>query len=413
MKRAILHCDLNNFYASVECLYNPDIRNMPVAVCGSPEARHGIVLAKNYIAKKFGIKTGDSIFEAKKKCPNLITVKPNFPQYLRYSSEAKKIYREYTDLVESFGIDECWLDVTQSLQLFGSAEKIANEIRNRIYEELGVTASIGVSFNKIFAKLGSDLKKPNATTIISEENFKSVIWNLPASELIYVGNSTIKKLHKLSIFTIGDLANSSCKLLESNLGKWGQTLWTFANGYDDSPVSASDSPSIIKSIGNSITTPRDLVSNDDVKILLYVLSESVAERLRKCGLVGNTVQIQLKNNLLESISRQGSIGTYTCSSEFISKKAYELFSNNWSWNSTIRSVGVRITNLSSDNGFTQLSFLQEENRKHKLETLERSIDILRERFGHYSIQRAIMLKDPALNTNPVEENVIFPISYFG
>lgn len=223
MNREILHCDLNNFYASVECLYNPDIRNKAVAVCGSQQNRHGIVLAKNYIAKKFGIKTGEAIWQARKKCPTLTIVPPNYDLYLRFSKLVIGICRTYTDLIESFGIDENWLDVSQSTKLFGTGEKIAHEIKNRIKSELGVTASVGVSFNKVFAKLGSDMKKPDTVTVISQNCYKNLIWKLPVQKLLYVGRSTWRKLSKIGVITIGDLANASMVLLKQHLGKWGET----------------------------------------------------------------------------------------------------------------------------------------------------------------------------------------------
>ena len=237
MDRVILHSDLNNFYASVECLYNPELQGKPVAVCGSQSSRHGIVLAKNYVAKAMGIKTGEVIWQAKQKCPGLIVVPPNFSLYLKFSRLATEIYRDYTDLIEPFGIDESWLDISSSAGLFGSGEKIAHEIRNRIKEEMGVTVSIGVSFNKVFAKLGSDLKKPDAVTIINQANFRQKIWPLPAKELLYVGRATSKKLDRVGISTIGAIAAAPREFLVNLLGKWGEALWVFANGYDVSIVS--------------------------------------------------------------------------------------------------------------------------------------------------------------------------------
>ncbi len=190
MERTILHSDLNAFYASVECFCNPKIRHLPVAVGGDAEARHGIVLAKNNLAKSFGIITGETIWNAKQKCNDLVVVPANFERYLKFSRLVREIYAEYTDQMEAFGIDESWLDVTGSLYLFGSGKRIADEIRHRVYMELGLTVSIGVSFNKIFAKLGSDIKKPNATTVITRDNYRAVVWGLPASDLLYVGRST-------------------------------------------------------------------------------------------------------------------------------------------------------------------------------------------------------------------------------
>ena len=410
MERVILHCDLNNFYASVECLYNPQIRDFPVAVCGDAEARHGIVLAKNQIAKGFSVKTGEPIWQARQKCPGLVTVKPNFALYMKFSKLARDIYKEYTDLIESFGIDECWLDVTGSTQIFGSGEKVAYEIKEKIKNELGVTISIGVSFNKIFAKLGSDMKKPNAVTVITREDFKSKIWSLPAEELLYVGHSIKRKLSRVGINTIGDLAGSPIDFLRSQLGKWGETLWLFANGYDSAPVSKVECESIIKGVGNSLTTQRDLEENDEVKALFYVLSDSVGERLRKHNLKGRTVQISIKDTDLIYIERQGQLGEDTFLSSEIAEKAYELFKRNWEWRKNIRALGVRVTNLNGADEYTQMMLFGEKRKKK--ESVEKCIDEIRTRFGHYSVQRALMLKEKALNVNPIEENVIYPISYF-
>jgi len=232
MERVILHSDLNGFYASVECLYNPAIRTKPVVVCGNVENRHGIILAKNELAKKFKIRTGEAIWQAKQKCPELVTVPPNFDRYMHFSRAAREIYNRYTDKVEAFGLDECWLDVSGSTKLFGCGEKLAKEIRTVIRDELGLTVSIGVSWNKIFAKLGSDIKKPDAQTVISKENYKKLAWELPASDLLYVGRSTAKKLANYCILTIGDIATTSPEIIKSMLGKWGETLWVFANGKD-------------------------------------------------------------------------------------------------------------------------------------------------------------------------------------
>lgn len=411
MGRVILHSDLNNFYASVECLYNPELRDKPVAVCGSQSTRHGIVLAKNRIAKDFGVKAGDAIWEAHAKCPGLVVVKPNYMQYLKFSVLARKIYENYTNLIEAFGIDENWLDVTESTKLFGSGKDIADAIRVRIREELGVTASIGVSFNKIFSKLGSDMQKPDATTEITEDDYKRKVWPLPVKDLMYVGPSTYRKLHNIGICTIGELANAPLKYLIRQFGQWGETLWIFANGYDETPVTKLDFQPAIKGVGNSLTTPRDLGTNEDVKILIYVLADSVAERLRRHNLKGRTVQIYVRSSDLTFIERQAQLTTYTQVSSEIAEKAYEIFLNSWDWSKTIRTFGVRATGIVTADSCIQLS-LFDEARHIKRELLERSMDGIRSRFGHYAVQRALLLKDKGLNANPVEENVIHPVSFF-
>lgn len=411
MNRVILHSDLNNFYASVECLYNPELRNLPVAVCGSQSTRHGIVLAKNRIAKEFGVSAGDAIWEAKSKCPGLVVVRPNYMQYLKFSILVRKIYENYTNLIEAFGIDENWLDVTESTRLFGSGKEIADELRKRIQFELGVTASVGVSYNKVFAKLGSDMKKPDATTVITEENYKEKVWSLPASDLIYVGPSTRRKLTSIGICTIGDLANAPPRFLERHLGQWGRTLWIFANGYDETPVTKLDFQPGIKGVGNSLTTPHDLYTNEDVKILTYVLADSVAERLRRHQLKGRTVQVYIRSGDLSSVERQGKLSQYTCTSSEIAEKALEIFSDSWDWSKTIRTLGVRVSNVVTADQCRQISLFDDEKRLRR-EQLECSIDGIRTRFGHYSVQRAMLLKSNGLNANPVEENVIHPVSFF-
>lgn len=412
MERVILHSDLNSFYASVECMKNPQIRDKPVAVGGSVEQRHGIILTKNLIAKGYGVKTGEAIWQAKQKCPELIVVRPDYKTYLYFSSEARRIYGCYTDLIESFGIDECWLDVTESCKLFGNGEHIADEIRRRMKEELGITSSVGVSYNKIFAKLGSDMKKPDATTVITQNDFKQKVWPLPVSDLLYVGRSTTKKLINIGIYTIGDLANLNLAFLKKLLGKWGETLWSFANGLDTVPVMKTDQHSTIKGIGNSMTTPRDLLNNEDVKLLIYVLSESVSERLRKYNFKGSTIQVYIRDKELNSIDRQAKLDFSSYVTKDIADKAFEIFLANWKWEKPIRSIGVRATELVTADTYAQLSLFYDEKQKLKEEQLEYSIDEIRKRFGHYSVQRALLLKDKALNANPIEENVIFPVSYF-
>ena len=278
--RIILHADLNNFYASVECLYNPSLRGKPVAVGGDAEKRHGIILAKNNEAKAFGVKTGETLWQARQKCPGLIFASPRYDLYVKYSRLARSLYEEYTSQVESFGLDECWLDVTNSETLWGDGKRIADEIRLRVKRELGVTVSIGVSFNKVFAKLGSDMKKPDATTVIPRETFQEIVWPLPVENLLFVGRATTRKLKSTGVRTIGDLAQTNVNALRRKFGKPGEMLWNFANGLDESRVSEADAAQKIKTISNSSTLPRDLISEEDVKIPLYILCESVAERLR-------------------------------------------------------------------------------------------------------------------------------------
>lgn len=412
MERVILHSDFNNFYASINCLYQPELRGKPVAVAGQVERRASIILAKNDIAKSFGVKTGEVIWQAKQKCPNLIITPPNYERYIKFSKLAREIYKEYTDKIEAFGLDENWLDVTDSVRLFGDGECIANEIRERVKDEMGTSVSIGVSWNKVFSKLGSDIKKPDAVTVISRDNYQRDVWTLPCKDLLYVGPSTWRKLTKIGLNTIGDIATVSPSVLTGLLGKWGEYLWIFANGLDTTPVSSIGSESIIKGIGNSMTTPRDLEDNNDVKIILYVLSESVAERLRRHRLKGKTVQIHVRDKELVTINRQAMLNTHTYICNEIAEKAFNIFLNCWTWDKPIRSIGVRVTDVVTADTYTQLSLFDDDNIRIKKERLENSIDTIRERFGHYAIQRALQLEDKKLNSNPIEENIIFPVSYF-
>lgn len=411
MARTILHCDLNSFYASVECLYRPELFGKPVVVGGDVEARHGIVLTKNTLAKQAGVKTGEALWQAKQKCPGLICLPPDYRKYLRFSRLARNIYADYSDRIESFGIDECWISVTGSTHLFGEGAQIADTIRRRLREELGITGSVGVSFNKIFAKLGSDLKKPDATTIITQENFRDVVWPLPVGELLYVGRSTQNKLENRGVFTIGELARRDVHSLRLQLGVWGETLWNFANGLDNAPVSLSGEESFIKSIGNSTTTPRDLVNEEDVKLVLFVLAESVAARLRCHGLKCRTVAIHVRNNELFSFERQGKLPAPSFISSDIVRRAMELFRQYYTWDKPIRSIGVRGADLVTAARLVQLDLF--ETNKEEQEELERTVDRLRERFGPYCIQRCALLQDAKLTGfNPKDDHVIHPISYF-
>lgn len=411
--RVILHVDLNNFYASVECLYNPALRSKPIAVSGDIEKRHGIVLAKNYLAKACGIKTGQTAWEARQLCPNIIFVPARFDKYMKFSNLARAIYANYTDKVEGFGPDECWLDVSASKN-FGSGTEIADAIRNRIKSELGITASVGVSFNKIFAKLGSDMKKPDATTVITKENFKDIVWPLPVSDLLYVGRATNKKLNAVGIQTIGDLAKTDVKRLKNLLGANGQTLWIFANGLDIAKISHKDEQPMIKSIGNSTTTPRDLITDDDVKITIYVLCESIAARLRQHGYKCATIQLSIRENDLFCYQRQGVLSYPTCASKNLFAKTFELYKKNYnaSMQKPIRSIGVRACGLIKDS-ISQTSFLPDIAAAQKQEELEKTIDNIRMRFGHDEIQRAVMMTDTKLSAvNPKEEHIIHPESYY-
>lgn len=412
MERVILHSDANSFYASVECLHHPEIRDKPVAVGGDVEQRHGIILAKNQLAKRYNIKTGEALWQAKQKCPDLIIMPPNYHLYMRFSKLARQIYLDYTDQVEPFGLDEAWLDVTGS-GIKGNGLAIAQEISNRIKFELGITVSIGVSFNKIFAKLGSDYKKPDAITVLSKENYKDIVWSLPAEDLLYVGRSTQKKLNSIGIHTIGDLANMSQDILHSIFGKWGDVLYCFANGLDTTPVAQFSNQPTIKSIGNSTTAPRDLENNDDVKIILFVLADSVARRLREQGFKARTVSISVRDNELSCFTRQHVMKQYTNITSEIANQGMELFRSNYRWYKPIRSIGISVTDLVSDAIATQTDLFTDERTRERKERLDVTTDWLKRRFGTFSVQPAILLSDQKLSGfDPKKDHTIHPVGYF-
>ena len=390
--RTILHSDLNNFYASVESLFHPEYAGCPLVVCGKTEDRHGIVLAKNMIAKKAGVKTGMVLFEAKKLCPNLVCIEAHHDLYLKYSRAVRKIYLEYTDQVEPFGIDEAWLDVTHSNACGGDGYKIAEEIRKRVKEEIGLTVSIGVSFNKVFAKLGSDMKKPDAVTVISKDNFKNKVWGLPASDLLYVGRATKDKLEKLNIHTIGELATFSKPILTSKLGKWGEVLLSYARGQDVDPVRKYDEFEELKSIGNSITYYRDIKTDDDVYSLLILLSESVCARMKHAGFkCARTLSLVVTNDKLETTVRMTKATTPMSLSTEMAQTAFDLFKKTFSWSTAlVRMLGITVSDFTDHK---QLALFEDEKKKDKLVKLENVVEQMREKYGRKIINKAVILKD--------------------
>lgn len=391
MDRVILHCDCNGFFASVECALNPDLRNVPMAVGGSVEARHGIILAKNELAKKYNIQTAETIYSAKKKCPNLVIVPPHHDLYEEYSRRVNEIYFEYTDQVEKFGIDESWLDVTGSQRLFGNGEEIAATLRKRIREEIGITISVGVSFNKVFAKLGSDYKKPDATTVISRDNYKEIVYPLPVGDLLFVGRRTREALSKLHIETIGDLAESNETKLIKLLGKQGETIYRYARGEDDSPVDphANDE---VKSIGNGMTFRRDLIGEKDILCGISHLSESIAVRMRKKGVKCTVVQVTIKDPDLHSIQRQEKLDSPTNLAKDITEKAMEIIRRSWNMKNPIRMLTVTGGGIVDENASEQISFF-DEAKNPKQENLEKTLDKIREKYGKDAIQNANIIKN--------------------
>ena len=414
MARHILHVDQNCFYASVEMQRHPELRDLPLAVCGSQEERHGIVLTANYIAKPYGVKTGMAIWQARQRCPNLVILPPDMDEYIRFSRMAREIYEDYTDQIEPFGLDESWLDVTGSVGLFGDPMTIAREISSRIKFELGITASIGVSDNKITAKLGSDYKKPDAITRIEADNYKELAYPLPVEDLLYVGPATSRKLRAIGISTIGRLAECPVDVLVRRLGKMGAVLHTFANGQDTSPVQRSDHIPNIKSVGNSATTPRDLQSEEDVKLMLYLLAESVCARMRELASRCTVVEIYVRDTELNSICRQRKLCAPSCSSQELTEVGLDLFRRNYCWDRPVRSIGIRGAGLVEAEGTVQLSLYAEDQRRDKWERIDAAVDHLRQRYGYMSVRRALMDSNPLLgHINVKDGHTVHPVGYFG
>lgn len=391
MPRAILHSDMNCFYASVEIMLDPALRGKAVAVCGSTEDRHGIVLAKSEEAKRAGIKTGMVNWEAKQWCPSLIVVPPHYEQYIKYSMLARDVYNRYTDLVEPYGMDECFIDISGSQVHGGDPMSIAEEIRSSMRDELGLTVSIGVSYNKIFAKLGSDMKKPDAITEITPANFKQRVWPLPASDLLYVGRSTTKKLADRCIYTIGNLAAASPEMLRSMLGVNGVMLWNFANGNDTSRVMHKDFVSPVKSIGHGITCNADLVNDDEVDKVILFLCQDIGHKLRIHDMRAQGIQICIRDCNLWWKQYQAPLLIATQSSLEIAVKARELFHKNYKWSNPLRSITVRAIRLSPKANPVQQMLFDDGERRDKAERLEDAVDDLRRRFGKSAILPASIM----------------------
>ncbi len=389
-ERTILHCDLNNFYASCECILNPELKNVPMAVAGYEESRTGIILAKNNIAKKYNIKTAETIWQAKKKCPSLVIVHPHMAVYKEYSKKVKEIYYQYTDLVESFGIDECYLDVTNSRKLFGSGEEIAETLRKRIKKELGLTISVGVSFNKAFAKLGSDYKKPDAVTVISRENFRSFLFDIPIGNLFLVGNETEKTLKKMCLDTIGKVADERRELLVAALGKMGGTIWDYANGLDDSEVANFLEEKIPKSIGNGKTFEKDISDVMVLKSEIMILCEEIAERLRKINKKCTVVAVCLKAPDLKTKVKQTTLSYSTYNVSDIYREATELILKYFSFFGPVRAATVTVRGIVSDDRCEQISmFVSEEEKKKDTKLIEDAMFKIKNKFGADSISYGI------------------------
>lgn len=391
MHRVILHSDANSFYASVEMFLNPQLRGKAVAVCGCVEDRHGIVLAKSEKAKKAGVKTGQANWEAMQACPGLIVVPPQYDQYAKFSKLLRNIYLQYTDMVEPYGMDECWLDVTGSRGMFGSGECIAQDIRQRVKRELGITVSIGVSFNKIFAKLGSDMKKPDAVTVLDEAHWRERVWPLDVSELLYIGPATTRKLVKRGVHTIGDLAKLQPDTLCSWFGKNGLMLWAFANGEDVSRVMLSGYESPIQSVGHGITCTCDLEQSEDVWRVILELSQNVGHRLRLHGCAAKGVRLGIRGSDLSGSGYQAQLQLPTQSPFEIAKAVFALFSQQC--RETVRAVTVTAINLVPSGLPVQIDMFGEAVKSIRRQRLDDCIDRIRCRFGDHAIIPATLMGD--------------------
>lgn len=406
MLRTILHADVNNFYASVAIKNNPELKNKAVVICGDPEKRHGVVLAKSNAAKSLGIKTGDTVFEAKRKADNLIVLPPDYKQYMYFSNKIFNIYKEYTPLVESFGLDECWLDLTGTEKLFGDGITVANIIKERIKNEVGLTVSIGVSFTKIFAKLGSDIKKPDAITVISKENYKKVAWSLPVDNLLMVGKVLLERLNKMHITTIGELANTPKDILSSVFGKVGEKLYDYANGLDDDAVDVYDAVRIPESVSNGSTTEQDITNIRDASSLIYSLSEVIAYRLRNYGLYAGGVSINLRDTKLHSFSRQRKLLVLSNDAQVIAEQALTLLKENYNFDKDmpLRSITVGTYSLIATESDYQMSIYDSAMQKNK--DIDQKLDKLRSKYGYSVLKRAIEMSAFNCDAREIEEGFL-------
>ena len=403
--RVILHCDCNAFYASVECLLHPAYRDVPMAVCGDPENRHGIILAKNERAKRFGVQTAETIWQARRKCPDIVFLPPHFEDYVRISKEVFAIYTEFTDRVESFGLDECWLDVTASVRLLGDGKTIADKIRETVKARTGLTISVGVSFTKVLAKLGSDLKKPDATVVLSRENYMDVIGNMPPSVLIMIGSRTAAKLHDLGITTVRRLAEADRNLLRSRFGIIADKMSDAARGVENGEVSLYYSTRIPKSVSHGTTTPRDMTSEDDARTVIYALSELVAMRLRRYNMTASGISLSLRRADLSGMSRQCVLPRSTSNATDIAEGAMKLLSEMHTFPAPLRALSVGATRL-SQSGAEQLSLFDDEYAGRE-EKLEKCVDSIRGKYGYKAMKRGVVM-DGDIVLNLHEEDDFLP-----
>ncbi|MGY3776127.1 DNA polymerase IV [Helcococcus sueciensis] len=391
MDRDILHIDMNNCFASIEIKLNPSLKGLPVVVSRSDGENSGIVLAKSQEAKKFGIKTAETIWQARKKCKDIVIVPPHYDEYKKHSIWAREIYYSYTNQVEPFGLDEAWLDVTGSKRLFGTAENIAHELRNRIKNELGITVSVGVSFNKIFAKLGSDMKKPDAVTVINKENFKDKVWPLNVDAMIGIGESTRKKLNDNGIFTLGDLAESNEEDIEKLIGVSGEKIWIQANGLDNTPVRDFYTREDIKSIGHGNTFSKNLETFEEVRNEFQKLAIMIGDRLIENNLEAMGIQIRVRDNQMKTHSFQETLEYSTFSSIVIRDRAIKLF-NNYKWINPIRFLEIRAINLTKESNI-QTNLFETFDDAIKKSKVDKAIFDIKSQFGEIITFGSLNKKD--------------------
>ena len=410
MERIIYHCDCNSFYCSVELLSHPELRRVPTAVCGDPKSRHGIILAKNEPAKRCGVRTAETIWQARQKCPDLVLLPAHQGLYREYSQRVNAVYDRFTDLIEPFGIDESWLDVTGSLHLFGGDPKaLADRIRGIVREELGLTISVGVSFNKVFAKLGSDYKKPDATTVISRENFKQIVWPLPVTDLLFVGRAAARVLRQYGVSTIGDLAVFDRGALIELLGKQGGQLWEYANGLEHSAVAPAGTYTPPKSVGNGETFPRNLIRRDEVGRGVAMLADQVAVRLRRHGMKASTLQVTIRDPKFQDICRQRPLPAPTNTARELSQAAMDIIARSWKSNAPIRAITLTAHNLIPEGETAvQLDLFQSSapQRRERVETLERTMDAIRSKYGRKAVTVAVLAPRERPEEDPDAEETL-------
>ncbi len=383
--RTILHADCNGFFASVECVRNPNLRRVPMAVCGDPEQRHGIILAKNELAKAYGIATAETVWQAQKKCPELVLVPPHHDEYEEYSHRVNAIYARFTDMVEPFGIDESWLDVTGSRLLFGDGVTIADRLRQTVREETGLTISVGVSFNKVFAKLGSDYKKPDATTLFDRASVEEKIHPLPVTSLLYVGRAAAKALEGMYIRTIGELARADRAFVAARLGKMGEMIHDYACGLDDSPVAHYGDRREVKSVGNGITFPHDLVGYDEIHTGVVLLADTVASRLRRSGRYATVVQVTMKSPSLHSVQRQMGVRATDLARDLVAA-SMQLIRQHWGENAPLRMLTITASSLIDERQSEQLSLFEDTSDDYERQSrIAGAMDSIRGRFGSDAI----------------------------